>query len=65
MLWQMIFMNFVVTAIGIFMAVRLKAIRLWPLREEQITLTGHWHILAADHRDHHPAALRRHRWAEG
>lgn len=46
MLWQMIFMNFVVTAIGIFMAVRLKTIRLWPLREEQIALTGHWHILA-------------------
>ena len=46
MLWQMIFMNFVVTAIGIFMAIRLKAIRLWPLREEQIALTGHWHILA-------------------
>jgi hypothetical protein len=46
MLWQMVYMNFVVTAIGIFMAVRLKAIRLWPLREEQIALTGHWHILA-------------------
>jgi hypothetical protein len=46
MLWQMIYMNFVVTAIGIFMAVQLKTIRQWPLREEQIALTGHWHILA-------------------
>lgn len=46
MLWQMVYMNFVVTAIGIFMAVRLKTIREWPLREEQIVLTGHWHILA-------------------
>lgn len=46
MLWQMVYMNFVVTAIGIFMAIRLKAIREWPAREEQIALTGHWHILA-------------------
>ena len=47
MLWQLIFMNFVVTAVGIFMAMRLdKTIRMWPLREEQIALTGHWHILA-------------------
>jgi len=47
MLWQLIYMNFVVTAVGIFMAIRLdKAIRIWPLREEQIALTGHWHILA-------------------
>lgn len=47
MLWQLIYMNFVVTAVGIFMAIRLdKAIRIWPLREEKIVLTGHWHILA-------------------
>jgi hypothetical protein len=47
MLWQMVYMNFVVTAVGIFMAIRLDAvIRKWPLREEQIALTGHWHILA-------------------
>jgi hypothetical protein len=46
MLWQMVYMNFVVTAIGIFMAVRLKVVREWPAREEQIALTGHWHILA-------------------
>lgn len=47
MLWQMIYMNFVVTAVGIFMAIRLdKAIRTWPLREEQVGLTGHWHILS-------------------
>lgn len=47
MLWQMVYMNFVVTAVGIFIAIRLdKTIRTWPLREEQIALTGHWHILA-------------------
>lgn len=47
-LWQMVYMNFVVTFIGLFMAIRLdKVIRVWPQREERITLTGHWHILAA------------------
>lgn len=46
-LWQMVYMNFCVTFIGIFMAIRLdKVIRVWPQREERITLTGHWHILA-------------------
>jgi hypothetical protein len=46
-LWQMIFMNFVVTFVGIFMAIRLdKVIRMWPAREERIALTGHWHVLA-------------------
>jgi hypothetical protein len=40
-------MNFVVTFIGLFMAIRLdKVVRVWPQREERITLTGHWHILA-------------------
>jgi hypothetical protein len=43
MLWQMVYMNFVVTAVGIFMAIRLdEVIRKWPLREEQVALTGHW-----------------------
>ncbi|MBI5305553.1 MAG: hypothetical protein HY868_25715 [Chloroflexi bacterium] len=47
-LWQMVYMNFVVTFIGIFMAIRLdKVIRVWLQREERVTLTGHWHILAA------------------
>jgi hypothetical protein len=46
-LWQMVYMNFCVTFIGLFMAIRLdKVIRVWPQREERITLTGHWHILA-------------------
>ncbi|MCP4415183.1 MAG: hypothetical protein GY805_01080 [Chloroflexi bacterium] len=46
--WQMVFMNFTVSGVGIFMAVRLDQIfRVWPHREERITLTGHWHILAA------------------
>jgi hypothetical protein len=47
-LWQMVFMNFTVSGIGIFMAVKLDEIfRVWPHREERITLTGHWHILSA------------------
>lgn len=46
-LWQMVFMNFVVTAVGIFMAIKLDdIIRRWPAREERVALTGHWHILA-------------------
>lgn len=46
-LWQMVYMNFVVTAVGIFMAVKLdEIIRRWPAREERVALTGHWHILA-------------------
>lgn len=47
MLWQMIYMNLVVTAVGIFFAIRLdEAIRIWSLRDEQVGLTGHWHILS-------------------
>jgi hypothetical protein len=47
-LWQMVFMNFTVSGVGIFMAVKLDDIfRVWPFREERITLTGHWHILSA------------------
>jgi large-conductance mechanosensitive channel len=46
--WQMVFMNFTVSGVGIFMAVKLNEIfRVWPHREERITLTGHWHILAS------------------
>ncbi|MBE0682044.1 MAG: hypothetical protein IH589_09015 [Anaerolineales bacterium] len=47
-LWQMVFMNFTVSGVGIFMAVKLTEImRVMPWREERITLTGHWHILSA------------------
>jgi hypothetical protein len=47
-LWQMVYMNFTVSGVGIFMAVRLdKIIRVWPWREERVVLTGHWHILGA------------------
>lgn len=47
-LWQMVFMNFTVSGLGIFFAVRLDEIfRLWPHREERIELTGHWHVLSA------------------
>jgi hypothetical protein len=47
-LWQMVFMNFTVSGVGIFFAVRLDEIfRLWPAREERIELTGHWHVLSA------------------
>jgi hypothetical protein len=46
--WQMVFMNFTVSGVGIFMAVRLDEIfRVWPHLEERVTLTGHWHILSA------------------
>ncbi len=46
-LWQMVFMNFTVSGIGIYMAVNLDEIfRTWPAREERIILTGHWHILS-------------------
>lgn len=46
--WQMLFMNFSTSGIGIFMAVRLDEIfRVWPAREERIELTGHWHALSA------------------
>ena len=45
--WQMVFMNFTVSGVGIFMAVKLDEIfRVWPHREERIILTGHWHILS-------------------
>ncbi|KUO49563.1 MAG: hypothetical protein APF76_03385 [Desulfitibacter sp. BRH_c19] len=47
-LWQMIFMNFTTSFVGIFMAIRLTEIfRVWPHREERIELAGHWHILSA------------------
>jgi hypothetical protein len=47
-LWQMVFMNFTVSGVGILMAVRLDEIfRVWPAREERIELTGHWHVLSA------------------
>lgn len=46
--WQMVFMNFTVSGVGIFMAVTLEeTMRVMPSREERITLTGHWHILAS------------------
>jgi len=46
--WQMVFMNFTVSFVGIFMAAKLEDIfRVWPHRDERIILTGHWHILSA------------------
>jgi len=46
--WQLLFMNFTTSGIGIFMAVKLDEIfRIWPAREERIELTGHWHVLSA------------------
>lgn len=46
--WQMLFMNFTTSGVGIFAAIRLDEIfRLWPAREERIFLTGHWHALSA------------------
>jgi hypothetical protein len=47
-LWQMVFMNFTVSGVGILMAVKLDEVfRLWAARDERIELTGHWHILSA------------------
>ena len=46
--WQMVFMNFTVSGIGIFYAIRLDEIfRMWSHRDERIELTGHWHVLSA------------------
>lgn len=46
-LWQMVYMNVVVTAVGIFMAINLRRIiREWPALEERVALTGHWHVLS-------------------
>jgi hypothetical protein len=46
-LWQMVFMNFTVSGIGIFVAVKLDEIfRVWPARDERVILTGHWHVLS-------------------
>ena len=40
-------MNFNVSFVGIFVAVKLDEIfRIWPLRDERVILTGHWHVLA-------------------
>lgn len=45
--WQMVFMNFNVSFVGLFMAATLEnTMRVMPHREERITLTGHWHILS-------------------
>jgi hypothetical protein len=45
--WQMVFMNFNVSFVGIFVAVKLDEIfRVWPARDERIILTGHWHVLS-------------------
>jgi hypothetical protein len=46
--WQMVFMNFNVSFVGIFVAVKLEDIfRVWQYRDERTILTGHWHVLAA------------------
>jgi hypothetical protein len=46
--WQMLFMNFTTSFVGIFFAVKLdEVIRVWPAREERIELSGHWHVLSA------------------
>lgn len=45
--WQMVFMNFTVSGVGIFVAVKLDEIfRVWQFMDERGILTGHWHILA-------------------
>ena len=43
----MVFMNFTVSGVGIFTAVKLDEIfRQWQFMDERSILTGHWHILA-------------------
>ncbi len=45
--WQMVFMNFTVSFVGIFVAVKLdETFRQWQFMDERLILTGHWHILA-------------------
>jgi hypothetical protein len=45
--WQMVFMNFNVSFVGIFIAVKLDEIfRVWPARDERTILSGHWHVLS-------------------
>jgi len=45
--WQMVFMNFCVSGVGIFVAVKLdKIFRVWQFTDERSILTGHWHVLA-------------------
>ena len=45
--WQMVFMNFCVSGVGIFVAVKLDEIfRIWQFTDERSILTGHWHVLA-------------------
>jgi len=42
-----VFMNFVVSFPGLFMAAKLEDIfRVWSLRQERSILTGHWHVLS-------------------
>jgi hypothetical protein len=44
--WQMVFMNFTVSFVGIFVAVKLDEIfRVWQFTDERSILTGHWHVL--------------------
>ena len=58
--WQMLFMNFTTSFIGIFMAIRLDEIfRVWPAREERIELDRTLARALGDHRHHHPALLWR------
>ncbi|MCS7286701.1 MAG: hypothetical protein RMK30_06280 [Anaerolineae bacterium] len=46
MLFQLLFVNLVVTAPGIWVAVNLEAIRAGDLAWERTFAVGHWHVLA-------------------
>ena len=62
-LWQMVFMNFTVSGVGIMMAIRLDEIfRVWPAREERIEFDRALARPFGNYRYHHPALLRRHDW---
>ena len=64
--WQMVFMNFTVSGVGIFMAVRLDEIfRVWPASEERIALTGQPELTACGGKlelTAQPLAARKHRF---
>jgi hypothetical protein len=44
--FELIFVNFVVTGPGVYVAVNLDAFRQGPVELERSILVGHWHVLA-------------------
>ena len=44
--FQLIFVNFVVTGPGVYVAMNLDSYRQGPFELERVILVGHWHVLA-------------------